>query len=237
MVAGNFQTQPSLIGGSNMKIFTVGGRSHARILRSILVNEPHVGVLHEFPVVYDADETTTKPWESCTLHHDWDEAIQHQCGYNCTHFVVAIGSNGRSRAKIAEQLFNEGLEPLSVIHQSAVICEGSKIGRGLQIIRNSVIGDETVIGDWCMIHSLAMVEHESVLEDGVTVMAGACVLGGVHVGRYATIGANATVMAVKIGEGATVGAGAVVTKDVPPGQTVVGVPAERHWPRPQRQTA
>jgi len=43
------------------------------------------------------------------------------------------------------------------------------------------------------------------LEDGVYVGAGAKVLGGVRIGRGATVGANA-----------------VVTKDVPPGMTVVG---------------
>ena len=42
----------------------------------------------------------------------------------------------------------------------------------------------------------------------------------------ASIGSGALIMGgVTIGAGATVGAGAVVTYDVPPGVTVVGVPA------------
>jgi len=46
------------------------------------------------------------------------------------------------------------------------------------------------------------------------------------VGDGASIGSSAVIMCgVTIGAGARIGAGAVVTKDVPPGATVAGVPA------------
>lgn len=48
----------------------------------------------------------------------------------------------------------------------------------------------------------------------------------VHIGRRVWIGGAAVILAgVTIGEGAVVGAGSVVTKDVAPGQVVVGNPA------------
>src|SRR3954453_12737995 len=55
-------------------------------------------------------------------------------------------------------------------------------------------------GDWELLHT--------VVERGASVGSGAVVLGG-----------------VRVGAGALIGAGAVVTKDVPAGATVMGVPA------------
>ncbi|KAF5435096.1 Acetyltransferase (isoleucine patch superfamily) [Candidatus Methanophagaceae archaeon] len=47
-----------------------------------------------------------------------------------------------------------------------------------------------------------------------------------YVKKGVSIGSSATILCgITIGEGAMIGAGAVVTKDVPPGATVAGVPA------------
>ena len=47
----------------------------------------------------------------------------------------------------------------------------------------------------------------------------------VTLGDDVTLGARCVVLCALIGDGATVGAGAVVTRDVPPGVTVIGNPA------------
>jgi UDP-perosamine 4-acetyltransferase len=50
--------------------------------------------------------------------------------------------------------------------------------------------------------------------------------GGVEIGRNSYIGPNATIVEnVTIGENVIVGAGSVVTENVSPDTTVVGVPA------------
>lgn len=208
-----------------MNVFFVGAKCHARICRRILLAEPHFGPLYRFPLAYDVDDTTTAPWADSLLH-DWHVALADADRLRCTHFVVAIGSNGRRRAELSEELFNAGMTPLSVVHQTAYIGEQTEIGRGAQILANTNIGDEVTIGDWCMMHSTSSVEHQSMLEDGVTIMAAAALMGEVTVKKYATIGGHATVMKCTVGEGAVVGAGATVVKDVARETTMVGPAAQ-----------
>ena len=71
------------------------------------------------------------------------------------------------------------------------------------------LGHEAEIGEGCVLNPTVNVSGGVVMEEGVLVGTGAQVL------QYLRLGANSTV-----------GAGSVVTKDVAPGTTVVGIPAK-----------
>ena len=106
------------------------------------------------------------------------------------------------------------------IQSHSFICEGVEVepevfvGHGVMFIndkrpRSTRDSGELQGGDdWTLLRT--------VVERGASLGSGAVILGG-----------------VRIGARALVGAGAVVTKDVPPGTTVVGSPARALLPRPQ----
>jgi len=82
------------------------------------------------------------------------------------------------------------------------------------------LGDEVVLGPFC---ALAAGNHS--LKDG-SYRYGTYEHGVIRIGRGTWLGAHVTVTAgVTIGSGCLVAAGAVVTRDVPDGCTVGGVPA------------
>lgn len=93
-------------------------------------------------------------------------------------------------------------------------------------IKNSRIGTRTLVGHFSYI-------GDAVLGADVNVGAGTitCNFDGVdkhptHIGNKVFLGSDTMLVApVTLGDGAATGAGAVVTKDVPPGVLVVGVPA------------
>lgn len=97
------------------------------------------------------------------------------------------------------------------IHPAAQIGRGVFIDHGMGV----VIGETAVIGDGCLIYkgvvlggtTIEKVKRHPNLGQKVVVGSNACILGNITIGDYARIGS-----------------GSVVTKDVPPHATVVGVP-------------
>jgi UDP-2-acetamido-3-amino-2,3-dideoxy-glucuronate N-acetyltransferase len=122
------------------------------------------------------------------------------------------------------------------------IGDGSQIGAFVEIQRGAVIGARCKISSHTFICEGVTIEDECFIGHGVmfindrrpkAVNADGSLQGAEDwtceptlVKRRANIGSGATILGgVTIGEGALVGAGAVVTHDVPPGSTVIGVPA------------
>lgn len=102
----------------------------------------------------------------------------------------------------------------------------AEIGIGTIIQRNVTIMPQAKIGHYCKINVGATIHHESRVGDFCTLAPGSQVLGRVSLAEGVYVGAGAVIRQnCKVGAGAIIGAGAVVVKDVPPYQTVIGVPA------------
>lgn len=145
------------------------------------------------------------------------------------YFNVAIG-DGTARAKVVERIGNRA-RPIAVISQNAIIFEENQIGEGVVLSPNCLVTSNARIGKFFHANPYSSVTHDCVIGDYVTFAPGARCGGHVHIGDYAYIGAGSVIKQgtyekpLVIGSRAVVGMGAVVTKDVPPGVTVVGNPA------------
>lgn len=110
------------------------------------------------------------------------------------------------------------------------IQKGVTIGRRCKISSHSFICEGVTIDDEVFIGHGVMFTNDAypraTTDDGALKTDADWTLKPTRVGRRASIGSNATLLpGITIGEGSLVAAGAVVTRDVPPGSVVAGVPA------------
>ncbi len=138
-------------------------------------------------------------------------------------------------------------ERVLIFQRDLVNLYGCRIGNDTKIGAFVEVQKNAQVGDRCKISSHSFICEGVTIEDEVFVGHGVMFINDrqpratadgrlqteadwavvpTRVKRGASIGSGATILCgVTIGEGAMVGAGAVVTRDVGPGETVVGVPA------------
>jgi sugar O-acyltransferase (sialic acid O-acetyltransferase NeuD family) len=143
------------------------------------------------------------------------------------HCVIANGSPD-TRRKIAGMYLGSAHEFPNIVHSAAVIFGRVELGRGVTIMPGGVIQPETRIDDFVHLNMGVTIGHDVTIGRYSIVNHNAGISGNVRIGEACLIGAGATIIEGNtIGDGAIVGAGAVITKDVPPGETWVGIPARR----------
>ena len=145
--------------------------------------------------------------------------------------ALAIGiGNPERRCTLPKELDAEftGIQWPSLIHPTVRMDFSScQIGKGTLICANVIGTVNLKIEDFCLINLSCTLGHEAVIGKGSVLNPSVNISGGVKVGTGVLVGTGAQILQyITIGEGATVGGGAVVTKEVPPGITVAGIPAK-----------
>jgi UDP-perosamine 4-acetyltransferase len=199
----------------------LGGGGHARVvlealrlsdqsIRCVILDARRAGSVDGVPVVGD------------------DRCLPKLRDEGARRFIVAVGSSASTQRR--QELFalarSYGLEPVTVLHPSAICSANAVIATGAQVLQGSIVNAGASIGTNAIVNSGAIVEHGCDVGAHAHIATGARLAGGVVVGVGAHIGISATVrQGIRVGTNAVVGAGAVVIDDVPADALVVGVPA------------
>ena len=145
--------------------------------------------------------------------------------------TLAIGNN-RIRENLAAKCEAAALNFIAVQAETCMVLDNSSIADGLILCGFATITSNATIGRHFHANIYSYVAHDCVIGDFVTFGPGVMCNGNVHVEDHVYIGTGAVLRQGEpgrpliIGAGATIGMGAVVTRNVPPGMTVVGNPAK-----------
>jgi len=137
----------------------------------------------------------------------------------------------KTRQSVIGKAARAGFSFCTLVHPNVERSRWVEIGEGTIVCAGSLLTTNIIIGRHVQLNLDCTVGHDVRIGDFATLAPGVHLSGWVHIGERVYIGTGAVIIngtkdtPMQIGDDAVIGAGACVIKPVPPGTTVVGVPA------------
>ncbi len=182
-----------------------------------------------FELVFVTEQHSQEKFVNNSLVMTVEEFFAHESSEKF--FNIAI-SHSETRKRIAEMMLRKGAKAFQINALNRIELSNNKIGEGAIFCPFTTVTSNATIGKFFHANIYSYVAHDCVIGDYVTFAPNVHCNGNiiiedhVYVGTGVIIKQGTTESPLVIGKGAILGMGAVVTKNVPPFQTVIGNPAK-----------
>ncbi|MBT2291606.1 hypothetical protein J7E73_21250 [Paenibacillus albidus] len=158
---------------------------------------------------------------SCLIVSTIDDYVP-QCNDVCICSIV----NPKRKLDIVEQLEGKGVKFTNIIHPTAIIGNGCRLGTGIILCPYTVLTVNVSVDNHVIIDKTSSIGHDAKIGEGVTIGSHCDITGYCEIQRGSLIGEGTSTLPKSIvEENSVVCAGSVVLKKVRANRVVMGNPA------------
>lgn len=204
-------------------VIIIGAGGHARVLHEVLF-------LKGTAILGHTDIKEKSEAQEGTITFLGDDNIIDGFSPDDVNLVNGLGSVSLPihRNDVYTRWRKKGYHFAAVVHPSAIISPGCKIGEGVQIMAGAIIQTGSTLGDNVLVNTGAQIDHDNTIGSHCHIAPGAVLSGDICVEECCHLGVGCNVLqGVVIGARSVIGAGSVVLQDVSAGSIMVGIPARR----------